>query len=162
MDLFLGYGFRFVMYVTLGLSMEMLFSVSGIDHALGFRVERRAPRKYLEGFVSVYMIPLHGFGVLFLVEPVVSAIFHWPWPLRFLVYAFVISAMEVLWGWTLDKVLGFYTWDYYAKSKYRVFRRGYTLWTLVPLWGVAGMALEWFSRLFVNLTPHAVSFIRAL
>ena len=160
MDEVIGYGFRFVMYAVFGLTLEMLFSVSGIDHALGYKVQRRVPRRYLEGFVSAYMIPLHGFGVLFLLEPVALAIVSWPWPVRFLVYAALVSTMEVVWGWTLDKVLGFYTWDYYERSRYRVFRRGYTLWTLVPLWGLAGLLLERCTRLMISLTPHAVAYLR--
>ena len=159
MDVVLGYALRFAMYVMLGITLETLFSVSGIDHALGYRVERRVPRKYLEGFVSVYMIPLHGFGLLFLFEPLSLMVRDWPLPLRFAVYAACFSLCEVVWGWTLDKVVGFYTWDYYAKSRYRVFRRGYTLWTLVPLWGVAGLIIEPCSRLALSLTPHAVAFL---
>jgi uncharacterized membrane protein len=160
MDAILGGAFRFVMYVLFGLGLETLFAVDGIDRALGFRVERRVPRKYLEGFVSVYMIPLHGFGLLFALEPVSQAIASWAWPLRFVVYAALITTGEAVWGWVLDKTIGFYTWDYYARSKYRVFRRGYTLWTLVPLWGVAGMVLEQYMGLMVRLTPHAVAFFR--
>ena len=160
MDAVLGYVFRFSAYAAMGLTLEMLFSVGGIDHALGYEVKRRVPRRYLEGFVSVYMIPLHGFGVLFILEPLCVAVSSWPLPVRFVMYAVVISAVEAGWGWFLDKVLGFYTWDYYAHSKYRVFRRGYTLWTLVPLWGLAGVLFERVTRLLVNLTPYAVSFIR--
>ncbi|MCL2822674.1 MAG: hypothetical protein FWD57_01660 [Polyangiaceae bacterium] len=158
MDAVLGYVFRFTAYVVIGLSLEMLFSVSGIDRALGYRMERRVPRRYLEGFVSVYMIPLHGFGVLFALEPVAIAIAHWNIVFRYLFYAVCISLAEALWGFVLDKVLGFYTWDYYAKSKYRVFRRGYTLWTLMPMWGAAGLLFEQCSRMMLKLTPHAVEF----
>ncbi len=63
MDTFIEYTFRFCMYTLAGLTLETLFAVDGIDRALGFRLERRVPKKYLEGFVSVYMIPLHGLGL---------------------------------------------------------------------------------------------------
>lgn len=161
MDTVLGCGFRFLMYAMFGLTLEVVFAVDGIDRALGFRVKRRVPRKYLEGFVSLYMIPLHGFGVLFLFEPASLAMAGWSWPVRFVAYAFLIALAEVLWGWGLDKVLGFYTWDYYAESRFRVFKRGYTLWTLVPLWGVAGMVLEQYVRLVAYLSPHAVTHFQA-
>ena len=160
MDAVLGYGFRLVMYAFGGLALEILFSVGAIDFVLGYRVPRRVPTKYLEGFVSLYMVPLHGLGMLFLLEPVTIAVASWPVPLRFLVYAVGITTTEVAWGWTLDKVLGFYTWDYYARSMYRVFRRGYTLWTLVPMWGLAGLLFEKVSGLMLFLTPHVVAYLR--
>ena len=64
------YLFRFVAYTFFGLCLEMLFAVTGIERALGCPVHRRVPKKYLEGFVSLYMIPLHGLGILFGLEPV--------------------------------------------------------------------------------------------
>jgi len=159
MDTFLAAGFRFVMYALFGLTLETIFAAGGIDRVLGFPVKRRVPKKYLEGFVSLYMIPLHGFGLLLLFEPLTAAASAWPWPARFASYAVAITFAEVAWGWLQDKVLGFYSWDYYAESRYRVFKRGYTLWTLVPLWGLAGMLLERYTRLMVNLSPHAVAFL---
>ena len=158
-DTVVGHGFRFVMYVFFGLTLETVFAVDGIERALGCSVPRRAPKKYLEGFVSLYMIPLHGLGVLFLVEPTHDLIRAWPWALRLLFWAVMISLSESAWGWILDKVLGFYTWDYYALSRYKVFKRGYTLWTLVPLWGIAGMVLEAYSDLMLYLTPHVVDYM---
>jgi len=68
------------------------------------------------------------------------------------------SFSEVAWGWILDKSIGFYPWDYYAQSKYKVFKRGYTLWTLVPQWGLAGLFLEVYSDLLRYLSPHVVAF----
>lgn len=153
------YAFRFVAYTFFGLSLEMIFSVTGIEHALGCRVHRRVPRKYLEGFVSLYMIPLHGLGLLFGFEPVLAAIADWAWPLRFLVYAVAISGAEVLWGFFLDKTVGFYPWDYYADSRFKVFRRGYTLWTLVPLWGIAGLILEAYAGLLLYLSPYVRAYV---
>lgn len=158
METAIAYIFRFMLYALLGLTLEMVFSVIGIERSLGYRLKRRVPRKYLEGFVSLYMIPLHGAGVLFLFEPVRAAISGWFIGLRFLAYAFLISFMEVAWGWFLVKVVGFYPWDYYAESKYRVFKRGYTLWTLVPQWGIAGLLLEVYSDLLIELSPHVVTF----
>jgi len=158
MEVAIAYTFRFVLYSFFGLTLEMLFSVVGIERSLGYRLDRRVPRKYLEGFVSLYMIPLHGLGVLFFFEPLTAAVSGWFIGIRYCIYAVGISFAEVAWGWFLDKVVGFYPWDYYAKSKYRVFKRGYTLWTLVPQWGLAGLVLEVYSRLLVDLSPHVVTF----
>lgn len=151
-------GFRFVAYAVFGLVMEMLFSVDGIERTLGCPVPRRVPKKYLEGFVSLYMIPLHGLGVLFCLEPLQTLVAPTPWPVRYLVYAAAITFCEVAYGWFLDKTLGFYPWDYYARSRYRMFRRGYTLWTLVPLWGVAGLIIERYTALLKYLSPHVVRY----
>ena len=162
METFIALTFRFVLYAFFGLTLEMVFSVLGIERALGYRLKRRVPRKYLEGFVSLYMIPLHGLGLLFLFEPVREAILGWHVVFRFLTYAVLISFAEVAWGWFLLKVRGFYPWDYYAKSKYKMFKRGYTLWTLVPQWGIAGMILEVYAGLLLYLSPHAVEFLTSL
>lgn len=158
METLIAYLFRFTLYVMFGLCMEVLFAAHGIDVVLGYRVPRRVPRKYLEGFVSLTMIPLHGLGLLFLFEPGAAAIQGLQFTLRFAIYAVGIAAMEAAYGWLCEKALGFYSWDYYAGSRYRVFKGGYTLWTLLPLWGVAGMLLEPYSRLLQHLTPYAVEF----
>ena len=157
-DIIIEYLFRFVAYVFFGLVLEMVFAVDGIDRAMGKPVPRRVPKKYLEGFVSLYMIPLHGLGLLFFFEPVHDIIADWVLPARFCVWALVFTTGEIVWGWVLDKTLGFYSWDYYARSKYKVFKRGYTLWTLVPLWGVAGLIVEQYSGLVRYLSPHVVDY----
>lgn len=145
--------FRFFMYACLGLTTEIVFSVVGLDFALGTKVSRRIPRKYLEGFVSLYMIPIHGIGILFIFEPLYFAIAGWHWMLRFLVWAASFVFAEAAFGFIMDKTLGFYPWDYYADSKYKIFKRGYSLWTFFPLWGLYGLTLEIFVRLFVGISP---------
>jgi hypothetical protein len=158
MDDVIGYLFRFLMYAMFGLSMETVFSIYPIELVLGTKVRRRVPFKYLEGFVSAYMIPLHGLGLLIFFEPGSAAISSFHPVVRFAIYAIGITLMEVLWGWLCDRTLGFYSWDYYATSRYRIFKRGYSLWTLVPCWGAAGMLLEVYTDLMIILTPHVVSF----
>lgn len=159
MDIFVGYGFRFCMYMMFGLCMETVFSIHGIDVMLGYRVDRRVPRKYLEGFVSAYMIPLHGLGVLFGFEFLRATIAHWHVGFRYAAYCIGITFAEVAWGFVCDKVLGFYSWDYYAGSRFRMFKRGYTLWTLLPAWGIAGLVLEFYTDLMIHLTPAVVEFV---
>jgi hypothetical protein len=152
--------FRFVAYTAFGLVMETLFSVDGIERCVGATIPRRVPRKYLEGFVSLYMIPLHGLGILFLLEPMIGlcAAWSWPWPVRFGVYAAGLTVAEVGWGFLLDKVLGFHPWDYYRLSPWRIGRRGYSLWTLVPLWGFAGLVLEQYVALMRHLAPLVAAY----
>jgi hypothetical protein len=151
--------FRFCMYGMFGLCLEILFSVFGIERALGYRLERRVPARYLEGFVSLTMIPLHGLGILFLLEPLSDLMQEWFILFRYAAYAVGVTAAEAGYGWLCEKALGFYSWDYYARSKYRVFPRGYTLWTLLPLWGLAGLILEPYIRLMRFLSPYVATYV---
>ncbi len=158
MDQALQLCFRFVAYVMFGFSMEVVFAVTGIDRMLGYRLERRVPRKYLEGWVSLWMAPLHGFGVLFGFELVHDWVGGWAWPLRYLVWCLVFTFAEIAYGWLCDKVLGFHSWDYYAQSRFRIHARGYSLWTLLPAWGAAGMLMELYSGLMRHLSPHVAGY----
>lgn len=158
METAIGLAFRLGGYVLFGLTLEVLFSMHGIDLMLGYKVKRRVPFKYLEGFTSAYMIPLHGLGLLFGFEFLHAAIHDWFIGLRFVIWAGLITSCEVAWGVFLNKTLGFYSWDYYAESRFKVFKGGYTLWTLIPMWGVAGLLLEVYADLLIHLTPHAVQF----
>ena len=158
MEQAIPYIFRFVLYMAFGLVMETICAVDAIERLMGREVPRRVPKKYLEGFVSLYMIPLHGLGVLLVLEPLILLIAPLHWTARYLIYALVITAAEVAWGWVLDKVLGFYPWDYYALSRFRMFKRGYTLWTLIPFWGLAGIMLEVYSGLLLHLSPHVAAY----
>ena len=157
---FMGLVFRFLMYVFIGLSLEVIFSVTGLDLAMGKKVERRKPKKYLEGFVSLFMIPVHGFGVLFLYENMYFAVRDFHLIFRYLLWAVSFAAAEAAAGFIYDKLTGFYPWDYYETSGYKIFRRGYTLWTLMPLWGLYGLALEVFVRIFVYISPQLDSILR--
>lgn len=158
MEDLVAFAFRFVAYMAFGLCMEMLVAIDGIERLVGVRIPRRVPRHYLEGFVSAYMIPLHGLGILFLFEPGSALVAPLPFFARFVVYAVGITACEIGWGFLLDKTLGFFPWDYYALSKWRIGKRGYSLWTLVPMWGLAGLLLERYTSLMLHLSPHVVSY----
>ena len=152
--------FRFLLYVFFGFSMEVVLSVVGLNITNGFRINRRCSPKYLEGFVSLYMIPIHGLVMLFGFEFLNLQISSLHIGLRYAIWCIAISTTEALGGFLYDKFLGFYPWDYYADSPYRVFKRGYTLWTLVPQWGIAGLVLEQWSRLLIYLSPHVHNFYR--
>lgn len=158
METLIEHGFRFVVYAMTGMAMETVFAVEGIERLMGATLKRRVPKKYLEGFVSLYMIPLHGLGMLYLFEWGRGLTGDWAWPLRYLWWAVMLTFAEVAWGFLLDKVFGFYSWDYYAESRFRIFRRGYSMWTLVPMWGVAGLVLERWSDLLVHLSPFVSAY----
>lgn len=158
MDTAIELGFRFFAYVIFGFSLEVVGAVVGIERMVGAPVPRRVPKRYLEGWVSLYMAPLHGIGVLFGVELLHDAIRAWPLPARYLVWAVVFTAAEWAYGWLQDRILGFCTWDYYALSRYRIGRRGYSLWTLVPIWGFAGLMVEAWSDLMRHLSPYVAAY----
>lgn len=162
MEQFLGILFRAFFYMLFGAVLEVIFSTKDIDRALGHKIPRRVPFKYREGFVSLYMFPLHAFGMVFGFEFIHAYIKEWNLFVRFVIWAILITGAEILWGMLQKKVLGFYTWDYYKESRYKVFQEGYTLWTLVPLWGMAGIIMEQFSQLLIYLTPHFLTYIKGL
>ena len=151
--------FKFIMYAVFGLSLETVFSVAGIGRVSGVEIQRRTPKKYLEGFVSLYMIPVHGLGVLAF-EAVFRSIQHWSIFFRYIVWCLLITGAEALAGFIYDRIFGFYSWDYYAQSKYKVFRRGYTLWTLLPLWGIAGLLLEGYVKIVNYVSPAVIDIVR--
>lgn len=134
--------FRFAIYCLMGLTLEMVFSATLLDKVMGRDVHRRVPKKYLEGFVSLYMIPVHGFGMLLVFENVYTLIASFPWVLRYIFWAFGFVAAEAGYGILLKRIIGFYPWDYYADSKYKVMEGGYSLWTLLPFWGIYGILCE--------------------
>jgi hypothetical protein len=154
--------FRFIMYVFFGLTLETFFAVTGIEHCLGHKLAKRTPHRYLEGFVSLYMIPLHGFGILFLYEWALPFVSTWSLIWRYLFWCLTFTTMEILYGFFQLKTLGFYTWDYYQKSRFKVFPQGITLWTLVPVWGTAGLMLEVYAPLMIKLSPIAGEYLKNL
>ena len=162
MDQFIGGLYRFIFYAMAGLCLEMIFSAQGIDEVMGYDVKRRKPKKYLEGFVSIFMLPVHGLLYLFLFEPIFSMISNVSIFERFWTWAILITACEWLSGWFFEMVLGFFPWDYYKKSKFRITDKGYSLWTLAPLWGAYGLFLELYSTFLIKNTPGAVEIIKTL
>ena len=143
--------FEFTAYVFFGLSMEVIFSVTGIEFCLGKKLKKQTPHRYLEGFVSMYMIPVHGFGVLLGFKNMFYLIETWHISLRYMIWCLAFTTVEVIVGFLYHKIIGFYPWDYYKESKFKIFKEGYSLWTLVPCWGIAGLVLENYVNLIQKL-----------
>ena len=144
--------FQIVAFVFFGFTMEIIFSVTGIEVALGKKLKKQTPHKYLEGFVSLYMIPIHGLGVTLLFLPMYDAIHDLPIITRYLIWCCSFTSCEIIGGFIYHKVIGFYPWDYYQQSRFKIFKAGYSLWSLIPLWGVAGLALEQYASFIVHLS----------
>ena len=146
------YIFQIVAFIFFGLSMEIIFAVTGIELVLGQKLKKQTPHKYLEGFVSLYMMPIHGLGVCFLFVPIFEQIQSLHIIIRYLIWCVSITGTEIIYGFLLEKAIGFYPWDYYKLSRFKIFKNGYSLWTLLPLWGIAGLILEHYSALIVRLS----------
>ena len=149
-----SYLFQFIAFVFFGLSMEVIFSVTGIEIALGKKLKKQTPHKYLEGFVSLYMIPIHGFGMTLLFIPFYHYIQELPLLVRYVIWCLSFTSCEIIGGFLYHKIIGFYPWDYYKESRFKIFTNGYSLWTLIPLWGVAGIILEKYADLILRLSKH--------
>ena len=149
--------FEIIAYVFFGLSMEIIFSVTGIERTLGFKLKKQTPHKYLEGFVSLYMIPIHGLGMYFGFKYMFFHVhdLHIFW--RYLIWSFSFTFFEIAGGFLYHKIIGFYPWDYYKDSKWKVFKEGYSLWTLIPQWGIAGLILEKYVLLISYLATKLPS-----
>ena len=145
---------KFAMYCCIGMTLEVVFSACLLNVVMGKKIKRRAPMKYLEGFVSLFMIPIHGFGMLFVFEPAYRLIAGIPWIARYLIWGALFGFAEALAGFLMDKILGFYPWDYYAESRFKVMKRGYCLWTLLPFWGLYGLLCEVVVRTINNVSPY--------
>ncbi len=105
------------------------------------------------------MIPLHGLGMLFAFEALASFIAGYNIVFRYLIWAISFTCAEIFWGFVLDKTLGFFPWDYYKLSKYKFPKQGYSSYTLIPQWGIAGLMLEFYSNLMIKLSPYVKEII---
>ena len=148
------YLFQITAFIFFGFTMEIIFSVTGIEIALGKKLKKQTPHKYLEGFVSLYMIPIHGLGVTFLYLPMFELISELHIIVRYLIWSISFTGCEIIGGYLYHRIIGFYPWDYYQESKYKIFKNGYSLWTLIPLWGVAGLILEKYSSFIIHLSQY--------
>jgi hypothetical protein len=133
-------------YILFGCTMEVVFSVIGIEKLVGRKINRRVPISYREGFISLYMFPVYAIGLPLLFEPLYQLISEWNIIYRYLVWCLMITAAEACLGFMYHKLLKFYPWDYYKLSSYKIFKEGYTLWNIIPFWGIAGLILELYSR----------------
>lgn len=136
-------GFRFLIYGLLGWCMEILWTA----------LPRRWPVDWrLPGHTYLWMLPIYGL-VAPLYEPVHAALraAGVAWPLRGLVYAAGIMALEVGTGWLIARLTGRIPWDYRGRARWQW--RGYTRFDYAPLWFLVGLGLEPLHDFLVRLTP---------
>jgi uncharacterized membrane protein len=80
--------------------------------------------------------------------------------LRYAVWCITISGFEALSGFIYDKYMNIKPWDY--TGQFGSILNGYTKWTLIPLWGIAGLIIEQYVKLINFLTPSAIEYFRNL
>ena len=151
MELLCGWIFRIFSYAAFGLCLEIFFTAIAqlVDGVI------TAEDRRLRGTVSLYMIPVYGILMFLCFEPM-FLLLEWAqvaWYVRIGIYAIGISGMEALCGWIYDKVFHVMPWDY-SQCRDKVFARGYTRWSYVPLWGVAGLVLEQYVTFVRELSPY--------
>ena len=136
---------RFLGYIGFGFVMEMTFVA--LSKVIDGKIRGRDI--YLEGHTYLWMAPIYGTLLLFIFEPVYSLIASWHPFFRFLIWSITFTFFEGLFGYIYDKILGFCPWDY-SSSKFKIFKNGYTKWTLIPQWGIAGLFIEGDSFMLIK------------
>ena len=149
--------FRFIVYVLVGIAIEVSFVA--ISKIVDGKIRGRDV--YLEGKTYLWMAPIYGFLLYFVYEPVFMLISQYNVAFRFLVWSVSFTAIEALSGFLYKQLLGFCPWDY-SQSRWKMFKNGYTKWSLIPLWGFAGIGIEFISAFVVALSPNAVKVAREL
>ncbi len=156
MEIIIGWIFRFWAYVFFGFAMEI--KVTALSKVTDGDITEED--KNLHGYISLWMIPVYGILLLFIFEFVHGYIETWNFVFRYIVWCLSFTAFEALAGWFYDKVLHVRPWDY-RKDWGSIFN-GYTKLTYIPLWGIAGLIIEQYSRLLIFLTPYACDYFQTV
>ncbi len=135
---------RFVLYGLGGWCAEIIWT------ATRDRVRGRVNDWKLRGTTYLWMFPLYG-SLVFLYEPIHTAIRAWPWFARGLIYMLGFFMIEYLSGWVLKRLTGSCPWDYSCWSKWSV--HGYIRLDYAPIWFLVGLALEPVHDFLVRLVP---------
>jgi len=153
----LGSLFKFYAYVFFGLIMEVKFTA--ISNIIDGKITEED--KKMKGYVPLWMIPVYGLLLTFVFEPVYFyLIYDLNFILRYIIWCITISGFEALSGFLYDKYMNLRPWDY--RGTYGSILNGYTKWTLIPLWGIAGLFIEQYVKLINFLTPSAIEYFKGL
>lgn len=146
--------FRVVCYVAFGVILEWFFVI--LSKVIDGKI--RGNDIYLEGHTYLWMAPVYGVLLLFIFEPVFGLISGWNIIFRYIVWAISFTFFEGFAGFMYEKLIGFCPWDY-SQSKWKIFKNGYTKYSLIPLWGLAGLLIEMYSKLIIYLSPMVSQYI---
>jgi uncharacterized membrane protein len=138
---------RFLLDGFLGWSAEVFWSAVEDNCLLRAQDWRLKRQSYLWSF------PLYGL-IVFLFEPLHSAVRPLPWAARGLIYVVGVWTVEYAAGWSLKRAFGYCPWDY---TSYRHHLHGLISWNYFPLWFFFGFVLEYLHDRLVVLTPYIVA-----
>jgi hypothetical protein len=138
-----GMGLRILLYGLLGISGEVVFT-SITASLLGWN--RRpgrppAPNWRLEGYSYLWMLPFYAASG-WLYERLTLALQAGGVPLlaRGVIYMAVFYAIEFVFGWLTERLIGVCPWDYREVTRWTW--RGYVRLEFAPIWYALGILLE--------------------
>jgi len=127
------YLFRFIMYVFFCMGMEILVSAIHKIFKKGWNTET----KILEGNFSLLMVIPYGLLLLFIFEPALKLFAYWPLYIKFFIFGFFFTLVELGLGWFFKKVLRIEVWNYSddADNIYKYTRIGlFWQWVWAAIW----------------------------
>ncbi len=130
---------RALAYVGVGVTGEVIFT------ALKALVKKHDLR--LQGYTQVWVMPLYGFGGLFLFEWFQGLIQNQNIVFRFVLYALLIFLVEYLAGFVFKMITGQCPWEY--KGKWSI--KGYINLPHLPFWGAVGLVFEVVHNYLISL-----------
>lgn len=144
----------FAVYSCVGLTVEVVYTASyGFLKSFGKDVGMRG-QSYL------WMVLVYGTALPYLYHPIAEHFLaaSTPFLVRFIFWGLFFTTFEAIYGMLFDRFLGFCPWDY-SKSKWKVFPKGYTKWSLIPAWGVLGLLLEPLAFMLNQLMPEMLDLL---
>jgi hypothetical protein len=146
--------FMAAMYIMAGFTLEVFFTA--ISHITDGRWTSQD--KYLTGTTYLWMMPVYGLSFPLIFVPLYHQIHDAPMILRYIVWAIMISGIEWISGYLYAKTIGFCPWNY-RDSRWKIGEAGYTRWDFVPLWGLFGLFMEWYTGLLGAVLPSALRYL---
>jgi uncharacterized membrane protein len=125
-----------LLYGLLGLLVEVIYTA--VYAAAESVVDRIAVDPRFRGHTYLWMAPIYGFGGI-VFEQLFAAIIDWHWLIRMGVYAVLITVVEYICGYIIEKMTGSIPWDY---SKRRWHIHGKIRLDYLPVWACFGLFLE--------------------
>lgn len=148
--------FGLVMEISVGAASDLVKSISSqFDKITSFNPKTIlsaikngwSNSKKLKNDVSLLMIPVYGFGLMFF-SVISELVIYWLAWHRFILWMLSFSAVEVLSGYLYNKYLHECPWDY-SKEPDVIFK--YTRIGLLPWWGFCGLILEHYVYIVKSL-----------
>lgn len=155
-----GYGvFRFFIYGLAGVALEIFFynlvrnlrpvPVLGLLFQFDWQVDKSldlgaiwsVPAISLYGQCSLWMFFVYGVAS-FCIEFAYRNGSDIAWPIRSIIYGFIIFFWECISGWLLFWGTGYEIWFYADRGNF--FRM--TSWFILPIWCITGMIVEYLYR----------------